>query len=111
MASLPTTQRAWTIGQLPTGPITADTFKLTTTNLPELADNQVLLRVEYFSNDPVVRQRILALSPGDIVGCWAVASVLASKAPQWVQGDRVFGELGWYDVGVVDASKIKSRAA
>lgn len=52
---LPTQQRAWILANPPTGPLEADTFSLETRPIPELKDGEVLVQVEYLSNDPAQR--------------------------------------------------------
>lgn len=108
--TLPTTQRVWTLTQLPAGLPDDSTFTLSTKALPELQPEQALVRLEYFSNDPVVRFRLPLFPIGEPVPIWGVGTVLKSTG-KWKEGDSVFGNFGWYDVGVVDDKEIRCVAA
>ena len=53
--SLPTQRRVWILANPPLAAIEPDTFRLDTQPLPPVADGQLLIQVEYLSNDPAQR--------------------------------------------------------
>lgn len=53
--SAPTEQKVWILANPPAGKFEKDTFKLETRPLAELKDGEVLVKVEYLSNDPAQR--------------------------------------------------------
>lgn len=119
--ALPTQQNVWILANPPAGPIQADTFALEKRPLRELNDGEVLLSMEYFSNDPAQRGWIQKdadaertyLPPvrqGDVVRASGIATVLASKSSKWPVGSRVMGRSGWYDVGIEPEDAIMSPA-
>ncbi|OQU97383.1 hypothetical protein CLAIMM_03317 [Cladophialophora immunda] len=66
MSSLPSKTRSWILTNKPKGLPTisgdAPTFTLQTRDIPPLKDNQVLVRVLYYSNDPAQRGWISQMS-------------------------------------------------
>ncbi|KAL7418436.1 quinone oxidoreductase [Cryptotrichosporon argae] len=119
--STPTEQRAWILSNPPAGEIEADTFSLETRPLPELQDGEVLVAIEYFSNEPAQRtwmdattdpRRLYAppIKKGEIVRSIALAKILKSKSASWKEGQRVTGMFGWYDYGVAHESAITGEA-
>lgn len=120
--SLPTQQNAWIIANPPSGPIQPDTFQLKKDQpLPELKDGELLVKIEYFSNDPAQRgwmqkdadpsrAYVPPAQAGEVVRATAIAKVLASKSSKWAVGSRVMGRFGWFDVGVVPESYVTAAA-
>lgn len=53
--SLPTKQHIWIVSNPPSAEIQSDTFTLETRDLPELKDGELLVQIEYISNDPAQR--------------------------------------------------------
>lgn len=110
MSSLPTQQQAWILANPPTGPVQSDTFELVTRPLPALGDDDVLVRVDYISNDPTQRNWIAkgtgSVKQGDVFKASALGTVLASKS-KWKEGQFVIGTFGWVDYGVFPASAVQ----
>jgi NADPH-dependent curcumin reductase CurA len=120
--SLPTQRRVWILANPPSGPIQPDTFRLDTSPLPAVGDGELLLQIEYLSNDPAQRGMIQAgadpkrayrppLTAGQPMTATAVATVLESRSAKYKVGERVTGRLGWSDYDVVHESKIDGPAA
>lgn len=114
--ALRNSQRIWILNKAPTGPITSETFRLETRPLPALTKGQLLVQVQYISNDPVQRTFIAAgpkaiIKPGSPLRSSGVAKVLESQSSKYKVGDRVFGPFGWTDFSVVDESVISAPAA
>lgn len=55
MSSIPTETPVWILSNPPVGEIQSDTFKQTVRPIPELQDGQVLVKLDYFSNEPAQR--------------------------------------------------------
>ncbi|WP_049974612.1 NADP-dependent oxidoreductase [Azospirillum sp. B4] len=101
-------------------PVTSD-FQVRERDVPDrLDDGQLLVRVLYLSLDPyigsVLRGRHMgarAPAPGEPLPGECVAEVLRSSAPDFRPGDLVTGEVGWVEIGVLDAGKARlvDRAA
>ena len=96
----------------PTGEPSTDNFRLVESTVPDLADGHVLVRHHFLSLDPYMRGRMndsksyAAPQPLDaVMGGGTVGEVVASRSPQFVDGDRVVGMGGWQEYSVVDASK------
>jgi NADPH-dependent curcumin reductase CurA len=91
---------------------TAANFRLVSTPVPALSDNQVLVRHHYLSLDPYMRGRMNAgksyaqPQPIDQVMIGGTAGeVVESRHPGFKAGDRVVGMGGWQQYAVVDASQ------
>lgn len=111
--SLPTTQRIWILAEHPAGPVNDKTFRLDSVPLPDLKPNQALVSIDYFSNDPAFRHRINkghGIEVGETVNATGVATVLKSTG-KWKEGSHVFGQFGWYDVGIANDAEITAEAA
>ena len=96
----------------PEGEPTAANFRLVETPLPELQDDQVLVRHHYLSLDPYMRGRMndsksyAASQPLDAVMIGGTAGeVVASRNANFKPGDKVVGMGGWQDYAVVEASQ------
>lgn len=53
--SVPKEQNVWIVNENPAAEVQPDTFKLVTKPIPELKDGEVLVKVEFISNDPAQR--------------------------------------------------------
>jgi NADPH-dependent curcumin reductase len=94
----------------PVGEPADSDFEVTTEELPELADGQVLLRTLYLSLDPYMRGRMSAaksyaapLEVGDVMLGGTVCEVVESRAESRKVGDVVLAFAGWQTHAVVDA--------
>jgi NADPH-dependent curcumin reductase len=90
----------------------AANFRLVSTPVPALADNQVLVRHHFLSLDPYMRGRMNAgksyaqPQPLDQVMIGGTAGeVVDSRHAGFKAGDKVVGMGGWQQYGVVDASQ------
>jgi hypothetical protein len=92
------------------GWVTEDNFRLTESQLPTPAENQVLVRNHWLSLDPYMRGRMddaksyaKGAELGEVMVGGTVGEVLESKSPRFGPGDMVVGALGWQEYGVGDA--------
>jgi NADPH-dependent curcumin reductase CurA len=94
------------------------TFKLESKTLPELGENQVLVKVQYISNDPAQRGWIqkgvdparLYIAPvyqGEVMRSFAVGEVVESRADSLKPGQLVLGTTGWTEYAVLNANECR----
>ncbi len=105
----------------PVGVPAADNFAIRESILPELADNQILIRNQYMSVDPYMRGRMRDLKiyaapfeEGEVMTGGAVGKVLASNHPEFQEGDEVLHQNGWREYHIssgIGLSKIDTSIA
>jgi len=100
----------------PVGRPRPDDFRFEEAPIPEPADGQVLLRVQYLSLDPYMRWRISAaksyappIEIGDVIVGGTVARVEVSRHPDWAEGDVVLSAAGWQQYALSDGSDLRRR--
>ena len=96
----------------PSGEAIAANFKLVSSETPELAEGQVLVRHHFMSLDPYMRGRmndaksyVQPQALGQVMGGGTAGEVVESKNPKFAVGDKVVGMGGWQEYGVVDANQ------
>jgi len=94
----------------PSGEPDQDNFRLVSTDVPALADGQVLVRHHYLSLDPYMRGRMndgksyaAPQALGAVMIGGTVGEVVESRSPMFAAGDKVVGGGGWQQFSVVDA--------
>ncbi|WP_312348586.1 NADP-dependent oxidoreductase [Leclercia sp.] len=110
--SLSSTQnRQWVLASRPHGAPTADNFRLETTDIPQPADGQLLLRTMWLSLDPYMRGRMSdapSYSPpveiGAVMVGGTVSRVEASNHPDYQPGEWVLGYSGWQEYELSDGN-------
>jgi len=107
-----TTNHQILLASRPAGEPTVDNFRLVQSELPALAEGQVLVRHHYLSLDPYMRGRMndsksyAQPQPLDTVMIGGtVGEVLESRHPAFAAGDRVVGMGGWQTHAIVDAAQ------
>lgn len=97
----------------PHGAPNLDNFRLETTDLPEPADGQVLLRTVYLSLDPYMRGRMSAapsyappVEVGEVMVGGAVCRVERSLHSNFVAGDWVLANTGWQDYAISSGQEL-----
>src|SRR5215472_4427781 len=97
----------------PTGIPQPDHFEIVTASLPDIADRQFLVRNEYLSVDPAMRGWVSAVANystpvgiGEVMRAFAAGKVVASRHPNYREGDAVMGMLGWQEYAISDGSTI-----
>jgi NADPH-dependent curcumin reductase CurA len=102
MTQRPKTTRRIVLANQATGIPTHGTFRLETSDLPELSDGQVLTRNLYCSADPGTRSRLSAgasyappLRIGDPIDGFVVGEVIESASSRFAVGDLVATGGGW----------------
>ncbi|MDQ8021487.1 MAG: NADP-dependent oxidoreductase [Moraxellaceae bacterium] len=98
----------------PKGRPVAQDFRLDTQPLPAPAEGQVLLRTEYLSLDPYMRNLMEEIGPAyapsvalgaPMVG-GTVSRVVASRNPRFREGEQVLANAGWQDYALSDGSDL-----
>ncbi len=96
----------------PTGLPKPTDFRLEEVPVPALQDGQLLLRTEWLSLDPYMRNLMEKVGPGyadpvplgqTMVG-GTVSCVVESRHPQFAAGDLVLSYVGWQDYAVSDGA-------
>jgi NADPH-dependent curcumin reductase CurA len=97
----------------PAGKLAPEHFKLTEGGIPELGDNEVLLRVRYISLDAANRAWMhgatyrAAVEANSVMAGGGLAEVLSSNAEGFAPGDLVFGDTGWQEYAAVPARSLR----
>ncbi len=98
------------LARRPEGEPTDDCFLVESTELPELEENQILIKVCWLSLDPYMRPRMndmksyaKPLQIGDVMTGESTGVVLESKSDKYRPGDHVAAHLGWQSHIVADA--------
>lgn len=93
----------------PVGAPTAENFDIGETELPEIGDGQLAVRVIWLSLDPYMRGRMsdarsyaTPVGIGEVMTGGTVAQVIASKHPKFQDGDFVLGMFGWQSHAISD---------
>ena len=102
------TNRKWVLRERPQGMPQATDFELREEPLPELSENQFLVKNLYLSCDPAQRSWLARdtyvpkIAIGETMRAGAAARVIASRHAGYKQGEIVFGMFGWQDYAVSD---------
>jgi len=106
-----TTNRQIHLASRPEGEPTAANFRVVDAPLPELRENQVLVRIHYLSLDPYMRGRMndaksyaVPQELDKVMGGGTVGEVVESRHPNYKAGDSVVGMGGWQQYVAVDGS-------
>lgn len=111
--TMPTTTRQIVLASRPHGAPTPENFRLETVELPELGEDQVLVRNTYMSVDLYMRGRMndtkSYVPPFQIdtaMDGGALGEVIASRADSFDVGTQVRHGLGWREHAVVAADQL-----
>lgn len=116
MPQIDTVNRRVVLAARPRGLPTPLDFRVEEVAVPAPADGQILLRTIYLSLDPYMRNLMEEVGPayapsiglGQTMVGGTVSRVVASKHPQWREGDLVLGNAGWQDYALSDGSDLTS---
>ncbi|RYE77843.1 MAG: NADP-dependent oxidoreductase [Myxococcales bacterium] len=104
----------WRFAQRPVGEPDEKTFELTTADLPDLDDGQLLLAIRYLSLDPYMRGRLSTaksyaapLELGEVMLGGTVCEVLESRHPKHEAGDFVLSFSGWQSHDIVSGDHVR----
>lgn len=98
------------LAERPVGEPTNDSFGFREVDIPELAENQILIRVCWLSLDPYMRGRMNdvksyadPLQIGDVITGESSGVVVKSTSPDFKEGDTVAAHMGWQSHIVANA--------
>ena len=114
--------RQWILNKKPTdepqleGP--DQTFKLVENDLPDLKDDQVLVKLTHLSNDPAQRgwidpfidpQRLYTtpVKEGTPMHARGLCEVIESKSSSYQKGDTVIASTGWSEYAIFAAKELQ----
>lgn len=90
------------LAQRPVGEPGDECFGFREVEIPELTDNQILIRVCWLSLDPYIRGRMNdvksyaePLQIGDVITGESTGVVIKSTSPDFQEGDTVAAHMGW----------------
>lgn len=106
--------RRFLLRERPRERIGSGTFERVEEPIPEIAEGEALVRVEWISMDPTNRgwlgETLTYLPPvgiGEVMRAIGLGRVMASRHPGYPEGRRVTGLLGWQEWAVVsDATPV-----
>jgi NADPH-dependent curcumin reductase CurA len=100
----------------PTGIPQAEHFEIADAPLPQLADRQFRVRNEFLSVDPAMRGWVSTVANystpvglGEVMRSFAAGTVVASRHPDYAEGEKVMGMFGWQEFAVSDGASITRR--
>jgi NADPH-dependent curcumin reductase CurA len=103
------TNRQIVLSSRPSGEASTGNFTTVSSDVPALADGQVLVRHRYLSLDPYMRGRMnegKSYAPpqplNQVMIGGTVGEVVESKHPSFAAGDQVAGMGGWQEFSIVD---------
>lgn len=109
-------QRRVVLASRPRGIAQAFDFRIEEQPVPGLREGQVLVRNAFLSVEPAMRGWIAdagnysaPVQVGDVMRALAAGTVVASRNPDWREGDQLCGWFGWQEMAVVDVSAIVRR--
>ncbi|MEA2758349.1 MAG: hypothetical protein QOH65_962 [Methylobacteriaceae bacterium] len=84
--------------------------------LPEIGDREFLVRNEFLSVEPAMRGWVSAAANyskpvgiGEVMRSFAAGTVIASRHPDYAEGDKVMGMLGWQQFALSDGTSITRK--
>ena len=111
--------KQWLLAERPTGLFTQNNFQLREVIIPELQDEQFLVKVLYLSLDPTQRMwaqmdtYLPAVAKGDVMRSLGMGVVVKSRNPAFKEGDVVQGMTGWQTHVITDGrdySQVPSKS-
>lgn len=97
----------WVLQSRPTGFPTEENFRLEEQRVPEVGDNQILLKTRYLSLDPYMRGRMDAealyappVEIGEVMVGGTICEVIESKNEGFKPGDIVLSAGGWQQYSI-----------
>ncbi|HUU73106.1 MAG TPA: NADP-dependent oxidoreductase, partial [Burkholderiales bacterium] len=100
----------------PEGIPQAANFEIVEVPVPDLAENEILIRNIYLSVDPAMRGWIVdkagysaPVAIGAVMRSFACGKVVASRNPEYSEGELVTGMFGWQDYAAVDTSVVQRK--
>lgn len=100
----------------PTGIPQAEHFEIVAAPWVDIGERQFLIRNEYLSVEPAMRGWVSAVANystpvgiGEVMRAFAAGRVVASRHPDYAEGDRVMGMFGWQEYAVSNGSNVTRK--
>ncbi len=100
----------------PEGIPQAEHFEIVTAPVRDLAEGEVLVRNRYLSVEPAMRGWVSAVGNyskpvaiGETMRAFAVGEVVASRRPDFREGDRLHGSFGWQDYAILSGGEVATK--
>ena len=111
-----TTNRQWLLKNRPSAEVSESDFELAEMAVPEPGDGEFVAKALWLSVDPYMRGRmnegksyVPPVGLGEVMTGGVVGQVVASKNPQFAQGDIVEGRFGWQEYALSDGKTDGAR--
>lgn len=102
------------LARRPSGLPDADTWNVTTEELPALSAGQILVKVDFISLDPAmrgwlndVRSYVPPVGLGEVMRSLDIATVVESQHPDFAVGDTVSGAFGVTEYAISDGKGVQ----
>lgn len=112
-----TVNRQFLLAARPSGMVRESDFQYREVPVPDLAEDQVLVKTRYISLDPSMRGQmenradyVAPLQIGDVMRAGGVGTVVATRNRQFPEGTQVTGSFGMQDYAVTDGRQLPLRA-
>lgn len=99
--------RQFLLAARPSGMVKETDFEYREAPVPEIEENQMLVKTSYISLDPSMRGQmenradyVAPLQIGDVMRANAVGTIVASRHPDYAEGTQVTGTFGMQDYAV-----------
>ncbi|HKQ15437.1 MAG TPA: NADP-dependent oxidoreductase [Steroidobacteraceae bacterium] len=113
VAAIPKKNRRIVLAKRPQGEPTPTDFRIEEVPIPALKDGEILMQTVFLSLDPYMRARMsegpsyaAATGIGEVMVGGTVSRVVASKNPQFKEGDLVSSYSGWQEYQVSNGAGI-----
>ena len=100
----------------PDGIPQAEHFELAEAPVPDIRDGEILVRNQFLSVEPAMRGWVSAVANysapvnlGDVMRAFASGEVVASRHPDFAEGDKVTGLFGWQDYAAVSPAAVTRK--
>ncbi len=100
----------------PKGVPNPDHFAIEEVDVPDLGDGEFLVKCDYWSVDPAMRgwvndvpNYLPPVAIGALMRAFAVGDVVASRHPDYVEGETVSGMFGWQRFAVSDGGDVDRK--
>jgi NADPH-dependent curcumin reductase len=114
--NIPLTNRRVLLTSRPKGVPEADHFTVDEAPAPEIADGEFLVKTEYWSVDPAMRgwandapNYLPPVEIGAVMRSFAVGTIVASRHPDYAEGEIVSGMFGWQRYAASDGSNVDRK--
>jgi NADPH-dependent curcumin reductase CurA len=110
------TNRRVLLSSRPKGVPEADHFTVEDADVPEINEGEFLVKTEYWSVDPAMRgwvneapNYLPPVEIGAVMRSFAVGAVVASRHPDYAEGEIVSGMFGWQRYAVSDGGNVDRK--